>query len=267
VAQYFKYIIVEKPFVLRYRDLSYIQKNVPSDCQFFVCMQNRFNIAVQKANEILLTNKLGKVVCVNTSLLWARDNDYYDSAAWRATWKWDGGVLANQAVHHLDVMDWLGGKIETVSAMSRNINFSRETENLFVARMTMANDSLGILEATTAARPKNMNASISILMERGRLLIHGQAINELKVWDENNPDGKDVVKQEINGDIYGGGHKELYKHVVECIKKGKPSSLIGWDTAERTVLLLNKFYASAEANGDEISISSSLMFSKLLGGE
>ena len=60
--------------------------------------------------------RFGRIFMVNINVFWTRPQDYYDSAAWRGTWEFDGGALMNQASHYVDLLDWLIGPVESVQA-------------------------------------------------------------------------------------------------------------------------------------------------------
>ncbi|WP_338022307.1 Gfo/Idh/MocA family oxidoreductase [Aminiphilus circumscriptus] len=55
---------------------------------------------------------------VLSSVLWARPQEYYDAARWWGTWEYDGGCLCNQAAHYVDLVQWMGGAVESVQAYS-----------------------------------------------------------------------------------------------------------------------------------------------------
>ena len=75
----------------------------------------------------------------------------------------DGGVLANQASHHIDMLLWMMGDVESVFAKTTTSLVNIESENTAVATLKFKNGALGIVEATTATRPKNLEGSLSIL--------------------------------------------------------------------------------------------------------
>ena len=66
------------------------------------------------------------------------------------TWALDGGVLANQASHHIDLLEWMLGDVESVSAKASTELVDIETENTAVAILNFKNGALGIIEATTS---------------------------------------------------------------------------------------------------------------------
>ena len=105
LAEYGKHIIVEKPMALTLADAdAMIDACNKSGGRLFVVKQNRFNVPVVKLREALDDGRFGRLVLGTVRVRWCRTQDYYDQASWRCTWALDGGVLTNQASHHLDML-------------------------------------------------------------------------------------------------------------------------------------------------------------------
>src|SRR6185436_4940942 len=136
--------------------------------------------------------------------------------AWRGTWQHDGGVFANQASHHVDLLEWMLGDVDSVFAKSRTALVNVETEDTAVAVLQFANGALGVIEATTACRPKDLEGSISILGEGGSVEIAGFAVNEIRTWNFVKPEpiDADIAKFSVNPpNVYGFGHQAYLDHV------------------------------------------------------
>ena len=115
LAQYGKHIVVEKPMALTLDDAdAMIQACDKTGAKLFVVKQNRFNVPVVKLREALEQGRFGKLVLGTVRVRWCRPQDYYDQAPWRGTWAMDGGVLTNQASHHVDMLEWMMGDVESV---------------------------------------------------------------------------------------------------------------------------------------------------------
>ena len=74
-------------------------------------------------------------------------------------------VLTNQASHHIDLLEWIFGDVESVSAMGSTALASIEAEDTAVVNIKFKNGALGIIEATTAIRPTDLEGSI--VFEKG----------------------------------------------------------------------------------------------------
>jgi len=250
LAQYRKHIIVEKPMALTLEDAdSMIGACDAAGVKLFVVKQNRFNVPVVKLRESLESGRFGRLVMGTVRVRWCRRQDYYDQDPWRGTWAMDGGVLTNQASHHVDLLEWMMGPVESVYAVSRTALVNIETEDTAVVVLRFLNGALGVIEATTATRPVDLEGSISILGEFGTVEIGGFAVNELKVWSFQNPKPEDAdvrAKFSVNPpNVYGFGHQAYYEHVVDCILNDHKQLVDGLE-GRRSLELINAIYESIE---------------------
>jgi predicted dehydrogenase len=106
---------------------------------------------------------------------------------------------------------------------------------------------VGTLEITTAARPDDFEASISLVCEKGLAQIGGIAVNELQVFTPD-PGACPACSEDFSGNIYGHGHGDMYKDIVAFLQKGKPYPVTREDCLG-TLALLHAFYHSDEAGG------------------
>lgn len=257
LAPYGKAIIVEKPMALTLADAdSMISTADRYGCRLFVVKQNRFNVPIQKTREALESGRFGQLVMGTVRVRWCRRQEYYDQDAWRGTWALDGGVLTNQASHHIDVLEWMMGDVESVYAKSTTALADIETEDTAVVVMKFSNGALGVVEATTATRPVDLEGSLSLLGEGGTVEVGGFALNEMKTWQfeaEMPQDAEVRDKYSVNPpDVYGFGHKSYYEHVVDCLKTGRNQMVDGLE-GRKSLELISAIYESIET-GREIQM-------------
>ncbi len=257
LAPYRKHIMVEKPMALTLDDADAMIKACDRyGCKLFVVKQNRFNTPVVKLREALEAERFGKLVMGTVRVRWCRDQAYYDQAAWRGKWSSDGGVLANQASHHIDLLEWMMGDVESVFAKSATALVDIEAEDTAIVVLKFRSGALGIVEATTATRPKDLEGSISILGEKGSVVIGGFAVNEMQTWNfsEESPEDLDIRERySVNPpDVYGFGHKAYYEHVVDCISN-KTRQLVDGLEGRRSLELIMAIYESVET-GREVQL-------------
>ena len=108
LAPCIKNIIVEKPMALSLDDADKMFAACDvNGSRLFVVKQNRFNLPVRQARLALEQGRFGKLVLGTVRVRWCRDQNYYDQDHWRGTWLLDGGVLTNQASHHIDLLQWM----------------------------------------------------------------------------------------------------------------------------------------------------------------
>jgi len=248
VANAGKHVVVEKPMALKIHDAELMIEAADNNgVRLFVVKQNRFNSAVIKAREAFNAGRFGKLVMGTVRVRWSRNQAYYDQDDWRGTWAMDGGVFANQASHHLDLLQWFFGDVESVMAMTRTALVNIETEDTGGALLQFTNGAIGIVEATTATRPKDLEGSMSILGENGTVEIGGFAVNEIKVWNFSEPleEDKKVIQEygEDPPNVYGFGHEAYFRHVIDSLETGK-SALVDGFAGIKSLEIINAIYES-----------------------
>ena len=257
IVKYGKPIVVEKPMALQLSDADQIIEACDRyKVKLFVIKQNRFNLPIVELKKALDAGRFGKLILGTVRVRWCRDGDYYQSAPWRGTWQHDGGVLTNQASHHIDLLSWMMGDVESVFAKSITAIADIEAEDTAVVTLKFANGAVGIIEATTACRPNDLEGSISILGQTGSVVVGGFAANELQTWQFSNPMPEDVSICENSGKNpdhpYGFAHKRYYEHVVDCILNDT-SQLVDGLSGRRSLELISAIYESVET-GKEVSL-------------
>jgi UDP-N-acetyl-2-amino-2-deoxyglucuronate dehydrogenase len=261
-----KHVVVEKPMALRLQDADeMIRACDEAGVKLFVVKQNRFNVPVLKAREALEAGRFGRLVLGTVRVRWCRDQSYYDQDAWRGTWAYDGGVLTNQASHHVDMLEWFFGDVVNVHARATTALVKIETEDTAVATLKFRNGALGIIEATTAVRPRDLEGSLSILGEKGAVEIAGFAVNQIRHWqfaDELSSDKEVIEKFSVNPpNVYGFGHQAYYRHVVDCLVYQRAALVDGLE-GRKSLELISALYESIET-GQEVSLRFTPRLSRL----
>jgi predicted dehydrogenase len=257
LAKYGKHIMVEKPMALTLGDAdAMIRACDAAGVKLFVVKQNRFNVPVQKLREAVEAGRFGKMVLGTVRVRWARPQSYYDQDPWRGTWAYDGGVLTNQASHHVDLLEWMMGDVESVYAKATTALVDIEAEDTAVVVLKFASGALGVIEATTAVRPKDLEGSISVLGEKGTVEIGGFAVNQMKHWNFVEPEEGDADVIEFYSvnppSVYGYGHKAYYDHVIDSIRNDTKHLVDGFE-GRRSLELINAIYESVET-GREVAM-------------
>ena len=255
LSKYGKHIMVEKPMALTVKDTeNMIYACDANNIKLFIIKQNRFNVPVVKLREALESGRFGKLTLGTVRVRWARHQAYYDQDSWRGTWAMDGGVLTNQASHHVDMLEWMMGDVVSVFAKMTTALADVETEDTAIVTLKFKSGALGIIEATTATRPTNLEGSISILGENGTVVVGGVAVNEMLTWTfEDDQDGDSSVLEEFSvnpPNVYGFGHQAYYEHVVDCVENGS-SNLVDGLQGRKSIELISAIYESAET-GKEV---------------
>lgn len=257
VARSGRHVIVEKPMALTLVDAdAMLQACKAAGVELFVVKQNRFNVPVMKAREALEAGRFGRLVLGTVRVRWCRDQAYYDQDDWRGTWAQDGGVLANQASHHVDMLRWFMGPVESVHARAITALVDIEAEDTAVATIKFRSGALGVIEATAATRPRDLEGSLSVLGSTGAVEIAGFAVNQTRVWQFSDPQPSDadvLERYSVNPpNVYGFGHQAYYEHVVEVLSQ-RTRPLVDGHEARESLELIMALYESI-ASGREVSL-------------
>lgn len=266
LAPYGAHVVVEKPMALTLDDAdAMIEACDNHGVKLFVVKQNRFNVPVVQLRKALEDGRFGKLIMGTVRVRWCRPQAYYDQDSWRGTWAYDGGVLTNQASHHVDLLEWMLGDVESVFAKGKTALVDIEAEDTAVVILKFRNGALGVVEATTAIRPKDLEGSLSVLGEKGSVEIGGFAVNEMKTWNFSEPldgDGEVIEKYSVNPpNVYGFGHQAYYEHVIDCLNN-KTAQLVDGLQGRKSLELINAIYESIET-GKEVNLRFVPKLSKL----
>lgn len=270
LAKYGKHFVIEKPMALSIEDADKMIKAADkNNCRLFIVMQNRYNYPIMKLKQAIDQGRFGKIFMGTIRVRWCRDQNYYDMDTWRGTWKWDGGIFASQASHHLDLLEWLVGDVYSVFAKSINAFAKIEAEDTGVVALKFKNGALGTVEATNATRPTDTEGSISVLGENGMVEVGGFAVNEMKMWQFNKRrKGDDEVLHKYKTappSVYGFGHFQYLKDVIKAINYKKPAFVDG-QAGRKAINLTHAIYRSIET-GKEVFLKDNPRSSKLGKGK
>jgi len=215
------HVMTEKPMATRWQDgVRMVKACDEARVRLFVVKQNRRNPTLQLLKRAVMEKRFGRIHMAHINVFWSRPQSYYDQAAWRGTWEFDGGAFMNQASHYVDLLDWLIGPVEKVQAMmstSRDI----EVEDTGVMNIKWRNGALGSMSVTMLAYPRNLEGSITVLGEKGSVRIAGVAVNEIQLWQFEEPKEYDEEIQSANyqtTSVYGFGHPLYYKNVIDVLR-------------------------------------------------
>jgi UDP-N-acetyl-2-amino-2-deoxyglucuronate dehydrogenase len=246
-------IIVEKPIALRIADAERMGEE--ADKRGLICAeikQNRFNPALQFLRGAVDSGRFGRMVTAGVRVHWCREQSYYNDE-WHGRWSMDGGVLSQQAIHHLDALRWLGGPVEAVCASGQAVLNQLEAEDTAVAVVRFENGALGTIEATTSARPRDFEASLHLVGEKALAKVAGLAMNHVETWAPVTPLAEDAeVAERFSQDVptgYGLSHGPYIRDVLERLAEGRVDVAVGVEEGLKTLKFLHAIYASMETGG------------------
>jgi UDP-N-acetyl-2-amino-2-deoxyglucuronate dehydrogenase len=173
-------VIVEKPMEISHAAIKQMLR-AQQECgvKLAVISQHRFDPASLQVHDLIEEQAFGRLVLGNAIVPWWRSQAYYDSGAWRGTWKLDGGgVLMNQSIHSIDLLQWFMGPVRSVYAYTDTLAHRIETEDVAVAVLRFENGALGTIAATTAAYP-GVTTRIEIFGDKGSAVIENDKLSYL----------------------------------------------------------------------------------------
>ncbi len=246
-----KHVIVEKPMAMNLHEADeMIEECKKNNVKLFVVKQNRYNEPIKRLKEVMDKQRFGKLFYGNATVYWSRPQEYYDQDPWRGTKAVDGGVLMNQASHHIDMIRWLMGEVDSVKAYTDTLTHNIESEDMGIVILKFKNGAVGSIVATTCVFPHNIEGSVTIMGTKGTVKVGGVALNKMEIWkfeDWKNEDELISESSENPPSIYGFGHLYYIKDVVESIQKNLPPKIDGKE-GRKTLELITKIYQSVKSN-------------------
>ena len=233
-------VLCEKPICISDDELAEIEGVLnTSNAQLGVCYQNRYEPAIQFAKEYL---KKKKVVSSYGRLMWHRDASYYQQSSWRGKKATEGGgVLINQAIHTLDLLQYLGTMPNDVIAYYENVSLKDVIEVEDTAAVFSSDGRFNLFATNTAKKDFPVRIIISteseiVEINQNEVYINGE-INNFKLLKEI-PDAKK---------IYGGGHRTLIEDFYRCIKEKRKFEIDFYEASKSLKIVLAAYRSNGKA--------------------
>lgn len=245
------HVLCEKPMALTVHDCGEMIKAAErANRRLFIVKQNRFNPPVEAIKTAIDDGRLGKILSVQLSCFWNRNNEYYNSP-WKGTRALDGGTLFTQFSHFIDLLYWMFGDVKTASGIISNKAHKGiiEFEDTGAFSLEFYSGVVGTLNYTVNAFAKNMEGSLTIFGEKGTVKIGGQYLNELEYQQikdykiKNLPAGNPPNQY---GAYQGSmsNHDKVYQNVVNVLTHEGVIATNGFEGL-KTVEIIDKLYAVA----------------------
>ena len=247
------HVFCEKPAAISLEDLQTLQAaQKKSGKQVGVWFQNRCNTGAKEAKRLLEAGTYGKLLAIRASVDWCRGADYYSDDWHGKKEREGGGVLINQAIHTLDLLQYFAASpAVSVQAHTANDHLKGviDVEDTALVRCRFQNGVTAQLNATTAFAA-NAPVLIDLFTEQALLRLEGAALSRIE------PDGSAVVlampKTHAKGSkaYWGTGHRKLIKEFYRCLETGEPFAIDAFEGGKAVELFLAA-YRSAETGGSE----------------
>ncbi len=252
-----KHVVVEKPLEITLtrcdKIIAACKKNNVVLSTIFPSRFHESSVQLKKAVD---QDRFGRLTTGDSYVKWFRTQEYYDSGAWRGTWELDGGgALMNQAIHSVDLLTWLMGPVESISANTATLAHKRiAVEDVATASLRFKNGALGVIEASTAAFPGYLKR-IEIHGSEGSAVIEEE---DITAWDfaKKKPGDAAILKRLAGKTETGGGaadpsaighhgHTAQFTDVIKAIKSGRRPAIDGVE-GRRSVEIILAIYKAAE---------------------
>ncbi len=240
-----KHVLCEKPMAMSVKDAQkIIQLARAKDRHFFEVKQNRYSPAIQILKLAIVDGFLGKILLGNATVRWNRNQDYYNQSDWFGTIAMDGGVVLNQALHHIDLLYWMMGDPKSVIAKTAVLNHAIEAPDTALAIIQFESGALGNLEITTCAEPTNIEGSITIMGDKGTIKVGGKSLDAFDIWNV-----KGYEKPEIPASILTN-HACIYRDIVTLMSGEKLNVMIDGKEGIKSLLLAENILLSSRLNAE-----------------
>ncbi|MGG6310854.1 Gfo/Idh/MocA family protein [Paenibacillus macerans] len=246
-----KHVLTEKPLAHNLQTAeALLQAAQHRRAQLGVVFQNRYNASSQKIRELIDGSSLGRLLCLKGIVTWQRDEEYYTSSPWRGRWATEGGgVLINQAIHTLDLLQWFGGEIVSVqgSVTADALGDTIEVEDTAHASLQFAGGARALFYATNAYLT-NSPVELELVFERGTLYQRSECLylssdgRETRLCEP--PATLDESGQVSGKSYWGSSHRLLIADFYDHIRTGSPFWINGTEGI-KSLRLISELYRSS----------------------
>jgi predicted dehydrogenase len=244
-----KHVLTEKPIEINLeRADALIEACDRAGVKLGVIFQSRFLPAVQRIKQAVDEGRFGELMLGDALVKWYRASEYYAPGTWRGTLKMDGGgSLINQAIHTVDLLRWIMGPAESAFAMKAALRYPHiEAEDTLVGTVKFQNGALGVVQATTSAKP-GFKRRLEISGERGTVILDGDAIS---VWaidgeDSNLGEAEQLTDGSANpAAISNEGHRRQIEDMMQAVIENRAPMIDGRE-GRKSLELVVALYAAA----------------------
>ena len=235
--------------------------------------QLRVEPRYEKIRALIHGGDLGEIVRVNwVNTDWFRGEAYYASSAWRATWKGEGGgVLLNQCLHNLDVLQWLLGMPARARGFCQIGRFHQiEVEDNVTAYLEWPNGATGVFVSSTGEAPGANRFEIvgtrgTLVLENGKLMFTRNAADmiEFSRTAKSGFTKPDAMTEEVSFTNAAAPHAALMQNFVNAILDGEPLIAPGADGIHSVELANAMVFSSLEKATLELPMSGTAWEKKL----
>ncbi len=251
-----KHVITEKPMAITLDGADrMIAACREAGVQLAVIFQNRFHRDALRLKRAVEAGLFGRPVFGNAFVHWFRSPEYYaEKGGWRGTWALDGGgALMNQSIHTIDLLQWMLGPIESLSAYTATLARPIEAEDTASATLRFAGGALGTIQGATSAH-QNFPIRLEILGTEGAATLEGAG---LTVWQPSReaeplgPDDEALIAGSQPDEPFGAAHLRQLRLIFAALREGRQPPVPG-EEARKAIEIILGIYRSGQT-GERVS--------------
>lgn len=242
-----KHVVLEKPVGISFEQLTQLQSVADRcDVTIGVTLQNRFNDSSLMIRDYIGSGELGSFKSARGTVIWHRNDAYYKESDWRGSLETEGGgLLINQAIHTLDLLDWFGGGAKSlIGVIANHTHPTIEVEDTAMATLYYDDGSSSVFYATNSYGD-NASVEIELIFEKGKLRFLDQALY-LTTSQETVKVADDVVKKGEKA-YWGMSHQRCIEDIYMAVILEREPAVTLADAIRATKLVLS-VYRSSELN-------------------
>lgn len=255
-----KHVVVEKPLeVTTARCDAVIAACDAAGVQLCTIFPSRFGDANRELKKAVEAGRFGRLTLGETTCKWWRSQAYYDDGGWKGTQALDGGgALMNQAIHQVDLLQWVMGPVRRIVGFTATLAHERiEVEDTAVACLHFASGALGVIQATTSVHP-GLPKTIGVHGDRGTVVIEQDDVLRWEFAAETAEDAavRERFAQKVGASggasnpaaISHQGHARQLADFVDAIREGRPAAVDGRE-GRKAVAIIEGIYRAGRTGG------------------
>jgi UDP-N-acetyl-2-amino-2-deoxyglucuronate dehydrogenase len=180
-------VLIEKPITLSLIEANHLIELSKEHRSIVGAIHpNRYIGTYNYLLQAIENGELGKILYATLHVRLNRGEAYFNQAKWRGTWKQDGGgILMNQALHDVDILQSLiASPIQSIKASINNLNHPYiQAEDLALGLLEFQNGTHAIIEATSNIYQKNLEESLFVFGSKGTVKLAGKSLSQIEIWD------------------------------------------------------------------------------------
>jgi len=247
-----KHVLCEKPLEITLERIDrMIEVHEKAGTKLGGIFNYRYNEPVRLLKSAVDNGRFGTLTFAAIYVPWWRSDDYYKDS-WHGTLKLDGGgALMNQAIHMIDLLQYMIGPVESLSGFTATLGHKIEVEDTGAAVLRFKNNALGMIYGSTASFPGQFRR-IEITGTRGTVIQEENSFKLLQFADQTEED-KEILRR--FSQIHGGGgvsdpgaipfepHARNIAAFIESVEGGEEFEINGQE-ARKAVEIIQAIYTS-----------------------